>query len=145
METSGEVFFEKAQLDSISEIRNYFTSDGNTFCFLTDNLRYDVELGQPPEQPADFFRISFDIIRPNNAPSAVELDVYDMEKYGPVRTFVDTAWELRETMKETRKNEILYIPCIQLDSSRPDYLSTIDVDPKSKTFSKVYRFFSKYF
>jgi hypothetical protein len=31
----------------------------------------------------------------------------------------------------------VYIPCIVPDKSRPDYLVTVDVDPKSTTYSQV--------
>ena len=35
------------------------------------------------------------------------------------------------------KEKILYIPCIIPDKDRPDYLSTVDVDPASPTYQKV--------
>ena len=35
------------------------------------------------------------------------------------------------------KEKILYIPCIIPDKDRPDYLSTVDVDPESPTYQKV--------
>lgn len=43
-----------------------------------------------------------------------------------------------EAMKGPRE-EILYITCIQLDKTKPDYLSTVDVNPKSPTFQQVRR------
>ena len=36
-----------------------------------------------------------------------------------------------------KKEKILYIPCIIPDKDRPDYLSTVDVDPESPTYQKV--------
>ena len=35
----------------------------------------------------------------------------------------------------------MYIPCIVPDKSRPDYLVTVDVDPKSNTYSQVNKWF----
>jgi selenium-binding protein 1 len=35
------------------------------------------------------------------------------------------------------KEKILYIQCIQPDSTKPDYLATVDVDPASANFCKV--------
>jgi len=35
------------------------------------------------------------------------------------------------------REQIVYIPCIQIDKSKPDYLATIDIDPESPTFLKV--------
>jgi hypothetical protein len=35
----------------------------------------------------------------------------------------------------------VYIPCIVPDKSRPDYLVTVDVDPKSNTYSQVNKWF----
>jgi len=41
-----------------------------------------------------------------------------------------------EAMKGPRE-QILYIPCIQVDKTKPDYLATVDVDPDSKDFCQV--------
>ena len=35
------------------------------------------------------------------------------------------------------REKLLYIPCIIPDKSRPDYLSTVDVDPDSPTYQQV--------
>ncbi len=35
------------------------------------------------------------------------------------------------------REEILYVACISLDSSKPDYLSVVDVNPKSAKYGKV--------
>merc|ERR1711862_794055 len=35
------------------------------------------------------------------------------------------------------REKIVYLPCIIPDKSRPDYLATVDVDPKSPTYSQV--------
>lgn len=34
--------------------------------------------------------------------------------------------------------KILYIPCIQGEKGKNDYLATVDVDPKSPTYNQVY-------
>lgn len=36
-----------------------------------------------------------------------------------------------------KREEILYVVCVSLDSSKPDYLSVVDVNPQSAMFSKV--------
>ncbi|CAL4061558.1 unnamed protein product [Meganyctiphanes norvegica] len=40
-------------------------------------------------------------------------------------------------MKEGPREKILWCPCINVGKGRPDYLATIDVDPKSPTYSQV--------
>eukprot|EP00798_Chlamydomonas_sp_ICE-L_P019284 gene19284-25927_t len=35
------------------------------------------------------------------------------------------------------REKLLYVPCIVPDASRPDYLTTIDADPESKTYCQV--------
>ena len=42
----------------------------------------------------------------------------------------------KSAMKGPRE-KIVYIPCIQPDTTKPDYLSTVDVDPESPNFCKV--------
>ncbi|XP_066908576.1 methanethiol oxidase isoform X3 [Halyomorpha halys] len=42
-----------------------------------------------------------------------------------------------DAVKHAERETLLYVACIQLDSSKPDYLSTVDVDPTSNTYSKV--------
>ena len=38
------------------------------------------------------------------------------------------------------RETLLYVCCIVPSRVRPDYLATIDCDPKSRTYSKVSRF-----
>lgn len=45
-------------------------------------------------------------------------------------------WDLQAAQKGPRE-QILYLPAIVPDASRPDYLVTIDVDPKSETYQQV--------
>uniref|UniRef100_G3NFU3 Methanethiol oxidase n=1 Tax=Gasterosteus aculeatus TaxID=69293 RepID=G3NFU3_GASAC len=44
-----------------------------------------------------------------------------------------------DAMKEGRREEIVYLPCIyrNTDIHKPDYLATVDVDPKSSTYTQV--------
>jgi selenium-binding protein 1 len=35
------------------------------------------------------------------------------------------------------REKLLYMPCIVVGKERPDYLVTVDADPKSKTYSQV--------
>ncbi|KAE8752997.1 hypothetical protein FOCC_FOCC000343 [Frankliniella occidentalis] len=45
-----------------------------------------------------------------------------------------------DAMKNGPKEKILYVPCIQpegVKATKPDYLATIDVDPKSPTYCQV--------
>ena len=42
-----------------------------------------------------------------------------------------------DAMKGPRE-QIVYIPCIQIDSTKPDYLATIDVDPTSSSYLQVF-------
>ncbi|XP_053406934.1 methanethiol oxidase-like isoform X3 [Mercenaria mercenaria] len=45
-----------------------------------------------------------------------------------------------DAMKNGPREEIVYIPCIippQTENPRPDYLATVNVDPKSENYSKV--------
>jgi selenium-binding protein 1 len=47
-----------------------------------------------------------------------------------------------DAMKNGPREEIVYIPCIippQTRSNRPDYLVTVNVDPKSPDYSKVFK------
>ena len=41
-----------------------------------------------------------------------------------------------DSMKGPRE-QIVYIPCIQVDPTKPDYLATIDVNPKSSSYLQV--------
>jgi len=43
----------------------------------------------------------------------------------------------RDAYLSGEQEQVVYIPCIVVDKSRPDYLVTVDVDPKSPTYSKV--------
>ena len=43
----------------------------------------------------------------------------------------------KEAFHFSPREKILYIPCIIPDKDRPDYLSTVDVDPESPTYSQV--------
>lgn len=43
----------------------------------------------------------------------------------------------KDAFKNGKREEIVYIPCIVPDKSRPDYLVTVDVNPKSSTYSKI--------
>jgi len=43
----------------------------------------------------------------------------------------------RDAFVSKQQEEVVYIPCIVTDKSRPDYLVTIDVNPKSPTYSQV--------
>ena len=45
-------------------------------------------------------------------------------------------WKLQAAQKGPRE-QILYLPAIVPDASRPDYLVTIDVDPQSETYQQV--------
>ncbi|CAG0921969.1 unnamed protein product, partial [Notodromas monacha] len=42
-----------------------------------------------------------------------------------------------DAMKNGPREKLVYVPCIQPSNDKPDYLATIDVDPKSDTYSKV--------
>ena len=45
-----------------------------------------------------------------------------------------------DAMHNGLREKLLYIPCVQPEpqqTRRPDYLSTVDVDPQSPTYSKV--------
>jgi hypothetical protein len=44
---------------------------------------------------------------------------------------------LRDAFLSGDQEKLLYIPCVVPDKSRSDYLATVDVDPKSPTYSKV--------
>ncbi len=35
------------------------------------------------------------------------------------------------------REKLLYVPAVVADGSRPDYLTTVDVDPESSTYSQV--------
>jgi hypothetical protein len=43
----------------------------------------------------------------------------------------------RDAFLSGGQEKLVYIPCIVPDKSRPDYLVTVDVDPKSTTYSQV--------
>ena len=43
----------------------------------------------------------------------------------------------QEAFKKGAREKLLYIPCIIPGKDRPDYLSTVDVDPESPTFAQV--------
>jgi hypothetical protein len=45
----------------------------------------------------------------------------------------------RDAFLSGGQEKLVYIPCIVPDKSRPDYLVTVDVDPKSPTYSQVIR------
>jgi len=38
------------------------------------------------------------------------------------------------------REKILYIPCIQSEEGKHDYVTTVDVDPSSPTYNQVPRF-----
>lgn len=40
-------------------------------------------------------------------------------------------------IKNSRREKILYVPCISLSPTKPDYLSVVDADPFSPTYSTV--------
>ena len=44
----------------------------------------------------------------------------------------------REAFLKGETEKLLYIPCIIPGKDRPDYLSTVDIDPASPTFCKVW-------
>ena len=46
----------------------------------------------------------------------------------------------REAFLKGETEKLLYIPCIIPGKDRPDYLSTVDIDPASPTFCKVWYF-----
>ena len=46
-----------------------------------------------------------------------------------------------DAMQNGLREEIIYLPCIHVNTERhdkPDYLATVDVDPKSPTYSKAW-------
>ena len=43
----------------------------------------------------------------------------------------------REAFLKGATEKLLYIPCIIPGKDRPDYLSTVDIDPASPTYCKV--------
>jgi hypothetical protein len=43
----------------------------------------------------------------------------------------------RDAFLSGEQEKLVYIPCIVPDKSRPDYLVTVDVEPKSTTYSQV--------
>ena len=43
----------------------------------------------------------------------------------------------KEAFTKGAREKLLYIPCIIPGKDRPDYLSTVDVDPESPTFAQV--------
>jgi len=43
----------------------------------------------------------------------------------------------QEAFKKGAREKLLYIPCIIPGKDRPDYLSTVDVDPESPTFAQI--------
>ena len=42
-----------------------------------------------------------------------------------------------DAFKNGKREKIVYIPCIVASREKPDYLSTIDVDPESTDYGKV--------
>ena len=42
-----------------------------------------------------------------------------------------------DALKNGPREELLYVVCIQPDKTKQDYLATVDVDPKSPTYSQV--------
>ncbi len=42
-----------------------------------------------------------------------------------------------DAFRSGKREKLLYIPCIVPDASRPDYISTVDIDPDSKDFCRV--------
>lgn len=42
-----------------------------------------------------------------------------------------------DAMHLSSHEELIYMPCIVPNGSRPDYVATVDVEPKSPTFCKV--------
>ncbi len=43
----------------------------------------------------------------------------------------------KEAFSRGAREKLLYIPCIIPSKDRPDYLSTVDVDPDSPTFCQA--------
>ncbi len=43
----------------------------------------------------------------------------------------------KEAFSKGEREKIVYIPCIVPGKDRPDYLTTVDVDPESQTYSQV--------
>jgi selenium-binding protein 1 len=44
---------------------------------------------------------------------------------------------LQDAFRSGEKEELLYVPAIVPDHSRPDYLAVVDVKPGSDTYSQV--------
>lgn len=42
-----------------------------------------------------------------------------------------------DAFKNGPREELLYVICVQPDQAKQDYLATVDVDPKSPTYSQV--------
>lgn len=42
-----------------------------------------------------------------------------------------------DAIKNAKREQLLYIVCVQLDPTQPDYLATIDANPGSSSYSKV--------
>ena len=42
-----------------------------------------------------------------------------------------------DAFKNSKKEKLLYLPCLIATKDRPDYLATVDVDETSKDFCKV--------
>lgn len=36
------------------------------------------------------------------------------------------------------REKLLYFPCVPVDSTKRNYLCTVDADPESETYSQVY-------
>ena len=47
-----------------------------------------------------------------------------------------------DAFKNSKKEKLLYLPCIIPAKDRPDYIVTIDVDENSKDFGKVNAFYT---
>lgn len=42
-----------------------------------------------------------------------------------------------DAFKNGPREQLLYVICVQPDQTKQDYLATVDVDPKSPTYSQV--------
>lgn len=50
-----------------------------------------------------------------------------------------------DAFKNGSREELLYVICVQPDQTKQDYLATVDVDPKSSTYSQVSVYWSANF
>ena len=44
-----------------------------------------------------------------------------------------------DAFKNSKKEKLLYLPCLIPTKDRPDYLATVDVDETSSDFGKVFQ------